>query len=219
MKTYTPFVRWGMLSIAAITVSSSLASAAVVVSNLDVANTGSYKIVHISQYVGMSFTVGTDYSSWNLDSVDLLALKSGSPGTNFTVELHADDGDKPAVAAFLAFSINNPSGDSAGVYNYTPTSPYALTANTKYWLTARAGDASSNRYGWVTSSPTSFVESTALTGWSIGDGISLSSNQGSSWTTSDTATALFGVNATAIPEASSLAFLALGAASALRRRR
>lgn len=221
MKTHTSILKSCTLSIVAVTLSSTIAQATLAVSNIGLPeSSGSGWAARSDQYVGMSFTVGSDYTSWTLDSVDIRALANGTPTGDFIVELHADDGaDKPAVASLLSFSGSNPS--TQATYNFVPSSSYTLSSGTKYWLTAKSSASSPNVYGWIYTDPTSGAETTALTGWSIGDNVSASFNGGAAWSIFSLNPAIFAVNATGIiaPESSTLAFLALGGVAALRRRR
>lgn len=215
MKAHRSIIRIGLLSIAAIAFSSSLVKATVAVSNLELPQGPGGWTITSDQYVGMSFTVGSDYSSWNLDSVDMVVF--GSSTNDFFVELHEDDGTgKPFVDSILTFTGANPSSSSIATYNFIPSSPFTLSAGTTYWLTAE----SVGLYGWIYTNPSSGAESTALTDWSIGNNLAISTNVGASWSVDGSNPAKFAINATGIaPEPSSIALLALGGVAALCRRR
>jgi hypothetical protein len=188
----------------------SLSPAAVVVSNLGELEDSPWSVRN-TQYIGMSFTVGNDFSAWTLDSVDIRALNFGAT-TDFIVELHADSAGAPSVAALATLTGANPS--ITGNYNFTPISSITLTAGTTYWLTA---ESATSQYGWVRT--TSTAESTALSGWSIGNNIGASLDSGASWGTLNLNPAKFAINATGIPEPSSLLLLGIGSLAIIRRKR
>jgi hypothetical protein len=191
-------------------VASSLSHAVTVVSNLLELDFSIWPI-HSTQYVGMKFIVGTDFSTWTLDSVDIRATNSGA-NTDFIVELHADNAGVPAVAALGTFSGANPI--ITGDYNFIPNTSLTLTAGTTYWLTAAS---TTNQYQWINTNIT--AETTALPGWSIGNNIAVSDNNGASWIAFALSPAKFAINATGVPEPSSLLLLGIGVLVIIRRKR
>ena len=208
-----------LLTTAAVLAVTPLTHAAVAVSNLGIADGNGWAIIS-EQYIGMSFTVGSDYSSWSLESVDIRAVASGSLSSGFTVELHADDGfGRPGLAALVTFTGGNPA--TLGDYNFVPATPFTLSAGVTYWLTAESQvPAGPNVYQWINTESSNGAENTALAGWSIGNNFTYSTNQGASWRYAENAPSKFAVNASqAVPEPGALGLLALGALAAATRRR
>ena len=211
-----------LLATTSVLATAPLAQAAVTVSNLGIQDAGTAGWgVYTTQFIGMSFTVGSDYGSWDLDSVTIKAYSaSGSPTSSpFIVELHADDGSgRPAVTSLATLTGVDPS--TLGEYSFVPTAPFTLGAGLTYWLTAESLGSGPTGYGWVMTEPQSGAESTALTGWSIGNNIAASGDQGASWAAHNLNPTKFAVNATGVvPEPGSLGLLALGGLAAATRRR
>lgn len=100
-------------------------------------------------------------------------------------------------------------------YIYTPAVPTTLSAGTTYWLTA---GSFVHTYSWVITEPQSGGD-TGTGGWSIGDNVVLSNDQGGTWLAWQDEPALFAVSASAVPETSTALGTALAAAGLLLRRR
>ena len=172
----------------------------------------------------MQFTTGSG-SDWNLDSVVLnlgtFEFAAGSAGGSIDVVLAADLGGLPGATLAL-FPSAAPIAAEEGI-TLAPTTMTILSPATSYWIVASAdvGD----EYQWNFSED---LGETGLPGWSIGDS-TLGGYPAGEWTQltlpglpggSDvTPASLFQVNATAIPEPSTLAIIGLTTGVGLVRRR
>lgn len=198
--------------IAALTATQG-ARAAVTVSNLDepAINDDGWA-VFLNEWVGMSFTVGTASAYWNLDSVDLRAWRGGLGG-DFNVALHSDAGGEPG-AQIVVFNGPDPVLAPA-TYSYSPVSATTLAAGVTYWITS---SSIAGNYAWVNTDPLSTAD-TGVDGWSIGDDVAFSTDQGGSWLVVADEPSMMAISATAIPEPAATLNAGLAVLGLLLRRR
>jgi hypothetical protein len=96
---------------------------------------------------------------------------------------------------------------SSGIYTYTPSSSLTLKGNSPYFIVVTAGTAlADGAYGWSLAGAPPY---NPVSGWVEVGGIFTSSN-GSSWPLPTDGYFQFAINATAVPEPSTLSLLALG---------
>jgi hypothetical protein len=145
--------------------------------------------------IDVEFQTGTNAAGYTLNSVSfLMANASTAPSpTAFEIDvLAADD----STEMFLPFSVSsNPI--TAGLYTYSVPS-VLLAANTDYWLSCH--NPGSGTYEWDYADNTT---ATTVGGWSITGNIGPAG-------TSASGIPMFAISATAVPEPSSLAMLAMG---------
>lgn len=170
-----------------------------------------------------SFTTGAG-PGWTLNSLTLSLEEFFTVSGSITVEVFSDNAGAPGTS-ITVFSGPDPVGLAAADYTYTPDSTLSLSALTTYWVVASGPfeGALPDSYAWSRTADTS--ESTADPGWSIGDD-TLEATSGNSNVTWDNWTPVsvnqpvrFSVDATAVPEPSSIGFCALGVVSLLLGRR
>ena len=190
------------------------------VSNLGNVDSGGGHAVHDTQWLGMSFTVGSGFSTWTLDDVKLRLSINGPTAHDFALELHS----KAAGTIGLelgTFSSVDPGGLTAD-YTFTPKGTYLLSAGNTYWITARSLTTGGGGYIW---SSTTDPAETGLPGWSIGDEILISTDHGITWNPAPgLSPAMLAINAhgtpsPAVPEPATLFTLSLASLALLRRRR
>ncbi len=134
------------------------------VTNLGQPSSSSGYDVHGAQCVGMSFTVGSDYPAWTLDSLELRLFTTGTTAHDLAVKLHAD------AAGMIGATIGSFSGPEPGVgeanYAFNPDMALVLVAGKTYWITA---SSLSGGYSWRSTAGS--IAETGLAGWTIGDGL------------------------------------------------
>ena len=155
-------------------------------------------------WTGSSFTTGS--GSYKLESATLL-LTEYAADANLFVRLYSNNGGKPGTQIT---SFTKPGSITTSLDNntFTLTTPQALTANTTYWLISGISSGGSGNYRW---GYTSSLAETGLSGWTIGDGYVVSSNQGASWSYNATGGPFqFSVNGTETPVPEPLTILGTG---------
>ncbi len=187
---------------AALAVISPSAHAVVAVSNLAAPDNGSGVDARNSQYLGMSFTVGTGFSQWSLNSITVRAAAGpAQPAASLIVQLRSDVAGSPSSSVLQSFTGSNP-GLTPSNLVYTPATTIVLTEGSTYWVTLTSNTAEgSDTYSWILTDPISTTE-TGLPGWSIGNDLASSSDQGDTWFTFSADPAKFSIDATgiAVPE-------------------
>jgi hypothetical protein len=179
------------------------------------ANNGSGNVIADA----MSFTTGS--TSYTFTSISIQGFGYGSGPTGFTMALYTGigAGGPTGLVTNLSGSSTLP---SAGTYTYTPVTPTTLLASTTYWWVSSAPTTPSSSGFSLNATASASEDGGALAGWSIGDTRWVTTDGGTSWTTSSPLLQQFTVTVTAIPEPVSAAGLAGGCALALalwRRRR
>ena len=162
--------------------------------NLGQPGSGTGYDVHGAQAVGMSFKVGGGHSAWNLDSLDLRFLTTGTTAHDLEVKLHADAAGM--IGATLGyFTGPDPAGPTLD-YTFTPNTPITLKAGSSYWVTATSLSS-----GYVWSSTAGSLLETGDAGWSIGDGLAFGNSPGIDYGPNPALPpAMFAVHATGLPE-------------------
>lgn len=195
--------------------------AAVLVSNLDAPPSPfSAPSVSAGAYYAMSFTTGPG-PGWDLASITLRMTSQGAAPGDLDVSLNADSGlGRPGN--FLRVLDTAVAPGLPADYDFLPSSPITLSANTTYWIRA-SGDGPGGvggAYGWLQVNDAS---QGGLAGWSIADHPTASLDQGASWFTIGVTPPLtLEVNGTAVPEpleAAGMAGLGLLGFAVWRRRR
>jgi hypothetical protein len=111
--------------------------------------------------VAQSFTAGAavDFASATL------SLGTGVGGGTFSVQLWSDVSGSPGSS--LVTLVGNPNPVSAGLYTYTATTPFALSASATYWVVAMVSHTAPDKiYSW---NATASTTETGDAGWSLGD--------------------------------------------------
>ncbi len=177
-------------------------------SNLGQASAGSLAVGSDS-WLAAPFGTGFNAAGYTLDSVQLaLADAAGSP-SGFTVMLYAGANPVgPGPASYLATLHGSLDPLAAGVYTFTPASTLTLSPRLFYdiVLTAETPIAV-GAYQWSFAATSAY---SPIDYW-LGGGPVLTSGNGSppSWNLSGATSAQFAINATAVPEPSTLGLLAL----------
>lgn len=169
------------------------------VSNLGESGSGIGWAVDATQWVAASFQTGPD--AMTLDSVDLLV--QGTEAGDFTVSLAANnDQILTGVPGVALTALSGPDPGVEALYNYVPTLPTMLAANTIYWVVVSSALTDLAGYGWIYSASTAEA---GLPGWLIGDDPAFSEDAGATWLiygVDELETPKFRVNVAAVPEPS-----------------
>jgi hypothetical protein len=93
-----------------------------------------------------SFSTGA--SGFNLADVQLLLQGSPSPGS-LTVDLYSDSSTSPGAPLLSIGTLSdNALFSTLSAVDFPLSSPYALAANTRYWLVLNSTDGSTALWGW-----------------------------------------------------------------------
>ncbi|NQU20652.1 MAG: PEP-CTERM sorting domain-containing protein [Candidatus Nealsonbacteria bacterium] len=190
------------------------------IGNLPITGGGAALISSDSQFAqGFAIPPGNSYA---LESVKFHLRSVWNPPALAVANLRADGGSSgerpipgPIIATLDCLTVPDTSKKE---YLYVPTSPIVLEADTTYWVEV-APDPAGGWVGWNQGDPP-----TAPTGIASYVGLARSSDGGVSWhgTSLPFGTYGFEVNATTVPEPSTLAMLGAGALGLVvfaRRRR
>ena len=177
-------------------------------SNLGQASAGRLA-VGSNSWLAAPFLTGNNAGGYVLDSVQLaLADATGSP-SGFTVMLYAGANPVgPGPASYLATLHGSLDPVAAGVYTFTPASALTILPRIFYdvVLTAETPIAV-GAYEWNFATTSAYNPSV---GWLAGGPVLTSGNGSLPWDVSGATCAQFAINATAVPEPSTLGLLALG---------
>jgi PEP-CTERM motif len=158
---------------------------------------------------GAQFVTGTNAGGYVLNSLQLLFAEAvGSPEARYLrCDLLSDYYNSPSI--LLDSFIPNDNPTTAGSHTFVRRQPLApptiLVANTDYWLFFYAPSGSS--FGYHRYNFTDSINSTSIDGWRV---------TGETFTPfppGQTGLPMFSLNATAIPEPSTLALLAAALAA------
>lgn len=180
------------------------------VSNLGQTPTGSAAVAS-DAWIAQTFLTGSNSSGYVLNSIQLLmGTASGNP-SSFTVSLYSKSGDPgrfqiPGDTPQSVGSLTGSNPATGGLFTYT-TSGFLLSPSAWYFVVVTAATpVAQGAYNW------SAVNSSTIgsDGWKI-DNSYFTSTNGSSWTFHPRENVFqLGINATAVPEPSSLVFLCFG---------
>jgi hypothetical protein len=176
-------------------------------SNLDQSSSGTLAVGSDS-WLAAPFGTGFNAGGYVLDSAQLsLTDASGSP-SGFAVMIYAAGISGPLPVSYLATLHGSLDPVAAGVYTFTPASTLTLRPGVFYdvVLTAETPVAV-GAYEW------SFATTSAYNPtdyWLVGGPVLTSGNGSSPWNVSGATCAQFAINATDVPEPSTLGLLALG---------
>ncbi|MGB8369561.1 MAG: choice-of-anchor R domain-containing protein [Limisphaerales bacterium] len=174
------------------------------VSNLGQAPNGSVAVASDS-WVAELFRTGTDSGGYDLNSVQLLMDAAlGSPNA-FTVLLYSNNSNFEPGSSLGSLTGSDPAG--GGNFTYTASS-ITLLPSTFYWIVITSTTPlASGSYYWSLADTFNYSSSN---GWGIGSYDK--SSDGSSWVSNRSNPLQFAVDASTIPEPSTLALAGLGLA-------
>lgn len=173
-----------------------------------------------NNFIAEGFTMT---GSYNLQSVDvILSNFQTSAGSNIALSIFSDIGGAPGSDLYdLSTSINIPLSGSPATVNFTGSGSFILNAGTTYWLNMYATNPSSQTGtttewdGEYTPTLSGFATPTGPIATEVGQRRTFLFG---STSTNELRTA-FQLNATAVPEPSTLALLTLGGVGLRMRRR
>jgi hypothetical protein len=193
---------------------------ATVVSNLDEATNGTQ---NIADPQAIRFTTGPG-PGWIIDAINVRMTKADSTSEILTVTINEEDRGFPATTN-SGLGLQSVSSTGTIDLAFTQISlasgdPATLAPNTPYWLVF---GGPSGAGGPASTASWAFTNSADETGWSIDQQrIQELNGPGTGWSLTDPGTNsayLFSIEASPIPEPSSLSLLGLCGVALLRRRR
>ncbi len=191
------FVSVGLVSV------QQLPAQGTFVSNLGGTSVGSVAIGSDS-WRGQPFTTGTNVGGYSVNSVQMqMADSTGNPA-GFTVSIYNSINNHPGDSlGFLAGSDPTVSG----IFSYTSTGIMLLPFKQYFVVATSLTPVVLGAYSWSIVAPSSTGNSTG--GWSLVQ-LYYSSANGSAWNFDRGFTFQFAINATAVPEPSSLVLFSCG---------
>ncbi len=174
-------------------------------SNLAETSTGSM-VVGSDAWLTQSFRTGTNSAGYYLNSVQLLmGATTGNP-SGFSVAIYTHDPNDIRFPGSFLSSLSGPDPAIGGTHRYNSTGIVLLPSTSYFVVLTAATPVSNGTYLWTGTS--SFI-AVSIDGWG-GTGFHFSSADGVAWSRIAGPFFQFGVNATAVPEPSMPAMVALG---------
>jgi hypothetical protein len=173
-------------------------------SNLGQLSIGSHAVASDS-WLAADFFTGNNADGYMLNSVQLgMTDASGNPN-GFTIMIYANSNpDTILPGSSLGTLSGSADPVTAGTYTYAPVSNLTLSPNADYFIVLTAETAVANgAYDWSRTDTDSYNPNG---GWSGERGIFFTSSNGLNWNLSSPY-AQYAINATPIPEPSSLSLL------------
>jgi hypothetical protein len=190
-------------------------------SNLGQPSAGS-EAVGSDSWLAEAFQTGTNISGYSLNSVQLdMTDASGNPG-GFTVMIYSNGGAPEGISpgSSLGILVGSANPTTSGIYTYTPAANFTLSPITDYFIVLTAGTVVANGdYKWSYAGTYSYNPSDK---WATVGGYSIAfyhSSDGLAWTGNLGTYPQFALNATPIPEPSSLALIFLSGGVLIYARR
>jgi hypothetical protein len=185
------------------------------VSNIGATSVGNVAVGSDS-WLAQSFLTGTNVGGYSINSVQVLMGTAGGNPNGFAISIFSASSSPLQLPQNNLGNLLGPAPLTSGVYSYSASS-LNLSPSTVYYVVATAASqVALGTYNWSATHDPALQNG----GWSVGSyGVSL---DGQSWTPTRVNALQFAINATAIPEPSSLALLGLGGlclASGPKRRR
>jgi hypothetical protein len=194
----------------------SQAQGTVYVSNLGQTSVGNVS-AGSNAWFAADFITGTNVDGYTLNSIELgMTDATGNPN-GFMAMIYSANGGAGVTPGNNLETLNGSANPStAGIYTYNDVSNLTLLPSTYYFIVLTAGTAiSSGAYGWSVTDTPSFGYNSYHWG---GEVFFLQSNNGSSWNSTSSTYGQFALNATPVPEPSSLVLLGLSGLFFIRHR-
>lgn len=176
---------------------------------------GYNSVTNFNVKYAQGFTTGS--TLYTIESVDLPLGVTGAGNGTPLLQIYSNNAGVPG--SDLGASFTNPSFGAQAVYNLSLTTPFALAANTSYWLVlSDTTSASQTKFNWYYSDAISTPTAQNGSGLTFLNG-ARSNNGGTNWSPNN-AFALTGITVNAVPEPSTyaLAMITTGFIALLRRR-
>jgi hypothetical protein len=189
-------------------------------SNLEQSSAGSFAAGSDS-WLAVTFETGTNAGGYVINSIQLaMSNASGNP-SGFQVMLYRGVGGGGTPGTLLGTLNGSLDPVTAGIYTYTPAATITLPISGPYDIVLTAGTAVGNgAYEWSAAGMNSYNPSGGWSSLGAVAGVWTSSNGALfPWIHNGSAFPQFAINATAVPEPSTLGLLVVGGFFLVCRRR